>query len=162
MRLRETLLGLVVLGLVLGGVLWVRGRSDSGAAVPDAAAETAMPDVTVADGTVTLGDVRITLSVTPRPPEAFAKHRYRVRVESGAVPLALEGGRICFEMAMPMGDHGYALVPAGGGWQEAVVVLPVCQSGNRRWYATVEGTTAGQRLAARFRVDLTPPGSASP
>jgi hypothetical protein len=165
MRLRETLLGLVVLGLVLGGVFWTRQRAlppASSDSAGRAAADAAVPDVTVADGTVDLGDIRVTLSVTPRPPEAFAKHRYRVRVESGALPLALEGGRISFEMAMPMGEHRYALVPADEGWQEAEVVLPFCQSGNRRWYATVEGTVAGRPTAVGFRLDLTPPGSASP
>ena len=63
---------------------------------------------------------------------------------------------------MPMGDHRYSLVPAADGWQEAEVVLPLCPSGKRRWFATVEGTVAGQPRTARFRLDLTPPGEARP
>jgi hypothetical protein len=120
-----------------------------------------VPDVTVADGTVELGDVRVTLSVTPRPPLAFAKLRFRVRVESAGAPLPLDGGRISFEMKMPMGEHRYTLVPGDDGWLEAEVVLPFCKSGNPRWYAVVDGTVAGRPIVARFRLDLTRPASAS-
>jgi hypothetical protein len=128
-----------------------------------------MPDVTVADGVVDLGDVRITLSVIPRPPVALHKNRFRVRVEStsreaaadkpAGAPRALEGGRISFEMTMPMGEHRYTLARGSGGWQEAEVVLPFCASGNPRWYALVEGGVAGRPVAARFRVDLTKPSA---
>ena len=170
MRIRETLLGLVVLGLVFAGVFWARGRPPSpwagddvrspGPSGPTSPAEAAMPDVTLADGVVDLGDVLVILSVTPRPPVAFARTRFRVRVESGGAPLALEGGRISFEMVMPMGDHRYTLVPGEDGWQEAEVVLPFCKSGNARWHAIVEGTVAGRPSVARFRLDLTRPGPA--
>jgi hypothetical protein len=71
--------------------------------------------------------------------------------------VPLEAGRISFEMSMPMGDHRYSLVPAADGWQEAEAVLPLCGSGNRRWFATVEGTVAGRPISARFQLDLTPP-----
>ena len=113
--------------------------------------------------------MRVTFSVTPQPPVAFAKVRFRVRVESASTeasedgssnaPLVLEGGRISFEMAMPMGDHRYTLVPGDDGWQEAEVVLPFCRSGNPRWYAIVEGTVTRRPITARFRVDLTKPAS---
>ena len=169
MKLRETLLGLVVLALILGGVWWARGRSHAGkplaeesaakAAASGGVAEAPMPDVTLADRSVDLGDVRLSLSVAPRPIPAFAKNRFRVRAESGGAPVALVEGRISFEMAMPMGDHRYTLVPGAEGWQEAEVVLPLCKSGKRRWYATVEGTVAGQPRMARFQLDLTPPST---
>ena len=115
--------------------------------------------MTRADGAVTLGDVRVTLSVSPRPPVAFEKKRFRVRVETDSAPAALEGGRISFEMTMPMGEHRYSLVAGADGWQEAEVVLPFCKSGNPRWYAIVEGRVDGRPRTARFRLDLTPPGS---
>jgi hypothetical protein len=181
-RSRETVLGLVVLSLVLAGVVWVRVRPTP---PPRAAAEPvvplpapagrasndeALPDVTVADGVVEVAGLRVTLSVAPRPPVAFQQHRFRVRVESastsaaadrsGGAPLVLSGGRIFFEMKMPMGDHSYSLVRGEGGWQEAEVVLPFCPSGNRRWYATVDGTVAGRPLTVRFRLDLTRPVTA--
>jgi hypothetical protein len=110
---------------------------------------------------VDLGDVRLTLSVTPRPPVAFQKMRFRVRVESRGLPVVLEGGRISFEMTMPMGDHRYALARGDGEWQEAEVVLPFCMSGDPRWYALVEGVVAGRPVIARFRLDLTKPSSAA-
>lgn len=172
MKTRDTLLGLVVLGLVLGGVFWARGRDQSGDAVPvpgsaasahrvpDATVESAVPDVTLADGAVDSGEVRVILSVTPRPPVAFEKNLFRVRVESRGEPAVLDDGRISFEMKMPMGDHRYTLVPGQGGWLEAEVVLPFCRSGNPRWYATVQGSVAGRPVTARFRLDLTKPGSA--
>jgi hypothetical protein len=96
--------------------------------------------------------------VTPNPPVAFAKTRVRVRAEVGGAPVVLDGGRVSFEMSMPMGDHRYVLVPGEDGWQEADVVLPLCPSGKRRWFATVEGTVAGRPRTARFRLDLEPPG----
>jgi len=164
MRIRETLLGLVVLGLVLGGVFWAHGRGHPPVLSNSAgrgAADAAVPDVTRADGTVEVGDVRVTLSVTPRPPVAFTKQRVRVRVESAGGSLALAGGRVSFEMAMPMGEHRYTLVPGDDGWLEAEVVLPFCTSGNPRWYAVVAGTVAGRPTAARFRFDLTRPGAAA-
>jgi hypothetical protein len=58
-----------------------------------------------------------------------------------------------------MGEHRYALVGAAGGWQEANVVLPMCPSGKRRWYVTVEGTVAGRRVKAAARFDLASPSS---
>jgi len=117
----------------------------------------ALPDVTLADGSVSSGNVRITLALAPQPPVAFAKTRVRVRTEVNGSLAVLEGGTISFEMTMPMGDHRYSLVAGQNGWQEADVALPRCMSGNRRWYATVEGTVAGQPRSARFRLDLASP-----
>ena len=176
MRNRETLVGLLVVGLIAAGVLWVRRPAASlvPAAAPgtstsaessellgpwpsgpgSTASDPVPPDITVTDGVVDLGEVRVTLSVAPRPPVAFAKRFYRVRVESQGAAAKLEDGRISFAMKMPMGDHRYALVPGAEGWQEAVVVLPLCGSGDPRWYALVEGTVSGRPAAARFRLDL--------
>ena len=172
MKLRETLLGIFVLALVLGGAWWARGRSLAGkplvvepaakSAASGGVAETPMPDVTLADQVVDLRDIRLFLSVAPRPILAFAKSRFRVRAESNGTPVALQDGHLSFEMSMPMGVHRYTLVPSAEGWQEAEVVLPVCGSGHRRWFATVEGTVAGQTRTARFQLDLSPPSSPGP
>jgi hypothetical protein len=167
MRLRETLLGLVVLALLAGGIFWARTRGRAERAAPAATAgaahapEAPLPDVTLADGSVDLGDVRLVLSAD-RPIVAFAKTRFRVRAEAAGAPVALEAGRVSFEMTMPMGDHRYTLVPGAEGWQEAEVVLPMCKSGRKTWYATVEGSVAGKLRSARFQLDLTPPSSPPP
>ncbi|MCL4846324.1 MAG: hypothetical protein KJ066_07315 [Acidobacteria bacterium] len=169
MRLRDTILGLVVVGVLVAGMLWTRARSHQGGSGgpssttgPAAgwAAEAAIPDVTLADGVVDLDEVRVVLSVAPRPPVAFEKKQFRVRTESHGRPVVPEGGRISFEMVMPMGDHRYTLVPAGDGWVEAEVVLPFCKSGNPRWFAIVEGTVGGRDITARFRLDLARRGAA--
>ncbi len=81
-------------------------------------------DVTVSDATVDAAGVRITLAVAPRPVAALANFRVRVRAESNGAPAAFDGGRVSFEMVMPMGDHRYTLVAGEDGWQEAAVVLP--------------------------------------
>ena len=94
-----------------------------GAPAP-AADDEALPDVTLADGSADIGGVRITLSVSPNPPVAFATTRVRVRAEANGSPVAIENGRVSFEMVMPMGDHRYSLVSGEDGWQEAAVVLP--------------------------------------
>ena len=172
MRFNSTLIGVVVLALVATGVFWVRSRTADTGSVPGeqtapssagqrasarAAGDDALPDVTLAEGTADVGGVRITLSVTANPPVALATFRVRARADANGAPAALEGGRVSFEMAMPMGDHRYALAPGEEGWQEAEVALPRCMSGKRRWYATVEGTVAGQLRSARFRLDLSVP-----
>jgi hypothetical protein len=167
MRLRETLLGLFVLALLAGGIFWARTRGHAEKTAPAATAgavavpEAPPPDVTLADGSVDVGDVRLVLSAD-RPIVAFAKTRFRVRAEAAGAPAALEAGRVSFEMTMPMGDHRYTLVPGAEGWQEAEVVLPMCKSGRKTWYATVEGSVAGKPRSARFQLDLTPPSGPPP
>jgi hypothetical protein len=168
-KLRDTLLGLLAVALVAGGVYWTRTRSH-GAAPPShggpsnapmvSGGADELPDAGMADVTVAVGDLRMTLSVSPRPPIAFSTKRFRVRVTSAdGTPVALDEGRISFEMVMPMGDHRYTLLPSADGWLEAEVVLPFCKSGNPTWFAVAEGTIAGRPVAARFRVDLTKPGA---
>lgn len=173
MKRRETVLGLLVLALVAGGVWWARGRGPAGSstAAPASppkkagarpnnlvtAAET--PDVTLADQSADAGGVRISLSVSPRPIHAFEKLRFRVRADSAGAPLELAYSHLRFEMRMPMGDHNYRLIPRADGWMDAEVVLPLCGSGERRWFATVEGTVGGLRRSARFQLDLAPPPS---
>lgn len=158
MKLRETLLGLVVLALLAGGALWARGRgrAERPAASPAAGLEAPMPDVTLADGSVDAGGVRLVLS-PDRPVVAFEKARFRARAESNGAPVPLEEGRLSFEMEMPMGENRYALVAGAGDWKEAEVVLPMCGSGKRTWFATLEGKVAGRPVSARYRLDLTPP-----
>ena len=128
MNIKSTLLGIAVLAVLAAGAWWARSPSPTGAAAPaamqPASGDDDLPDVTLADATVDAGGVGITLSLSPNPPVAFAKTRVRVRAESAGVAVPLEGARVSFEMAMPMGGHRYALVPGEKGWQEAAVVLP--------------------------------------
>lgn len=170
MKLRETLLGLLVLAAVLGGVWWARSRSDAknapaagSPAAPEAAPvdPATLPDATLADASVDLGDVRLVLSAD-RPVVAFAKARFRVRAEKDGSAVPIGDGRLSFEMAMPMGDHRYSLVGGEDGWHVAEVVLPMCKSGKRTWFATLEGNVGGTPVTARWRVDLTPPAEAPP
>ena len=173
--MKNSLLGLLVLAVLAGGFYWVRvahapsttasmspvtgGESASPAShrVATAASDAMLPDLTSGEATVNDGDVRVTVTVTPNPPVAFKENRFRVSVESADGPVALERPQISFEMVMPMGDHRYALVPTPDGWLEAAVVLPMCASGNPRWYATVEGMVAGEPHTARVRLDLAKP-----
>jgi hypothetical protein len=135
---------------VLAGGFWVRGwnaRTSGGAAEP--------PDVTFTDGVVAVGDVRITLSIAPHPPYAFEKIHLRVRAEDHGRAVRIENARVSFEMRMPMGEHRYVLVPRADGWLEADAVLPMCGSGDARWFAVVEGSFAGgRRVNARYQLDL--------
>jgi hypothetical protein len=178
MKDRDLAFGLVVLALVGLGVYWARGRAvtpeHSQTAAPttvraagDAApapSGVSPPDVTRSDATVDLGDVRLVLSLEPKPPVAFAKFRARVQARTsgeGGAPTPLESGRVYFAMTMPMGDHRYSLLPAADGWHEADVVLPLCASGDRRWFATVEGIVAGRPRVARFQLSLSRPPTES-
>ena len=168
MKLRETLLGFLVLGLVVTGVFWARARSgatnapaaESSTAPPAAPVDPAtLPDATLADASVDLGDVRLVLS-PDRPVVAFSKVRFRVRAEKDGAAVPIGDGRLSFEMSMPMGDHRYTLLGGEDGWHVAEVVLPLCKSGKRTWFATLEGNVAGQPRTARWRLDLTPPAEA--
>jgi hypothetical protein len=157
----------VILGLVLAGSAWVRFRpsrsSGTAAGLAPAAQGESIPDVTARDASVVSGGLRVVLSVSPRPPVAFSDMQVRVRAEAAgpasALParaITLDDATVTFEMSMPMGDHRYTLVRGKDGWLEATVVLPLCGSGDPHWFATVEGTVAGRRRAARFRLDLRP------
>jgi hypothetical protein len=167
-KLRETLLGLLALAIVAGGAWWARGRrvaerapaAEAAKAPAAAAADPAsLPDVTLADAFVDAGGVRLVLSAD-RPIVAFTKVRFRARAEKDGRAVPIGDGRLSFEMSMPMGDHRYSLLGGEDGWQEAEVVLPMCKSGKRTWYATLEGSVAGAPVAARWRLDLTPPAEA--
>ena len=161
MRRSELIVGLAALAVMAAGAWWARSPSPPAATSPAAMAPASggddLPDVTLAGATVDAGGVGITLLLSPSPPVAFAKTRVRVRAEAGGSVVPLASGSVSFEMTMPMGDHRYSLVAGQDGWQEAEVTLPRCMSGNRRWYATVEGTLAGQPRSARFRLDLSAP-----
>ena len=146
-----------LLGAQRGAARSDRSRRPAATAGRGAAAEAPLPDVTLADASVDLGDVRLVLSVRPGRPRVREEPLPRPRRGRPARPSPLEEGRLSFEMTMPMGDHRYTLVPGAEGWQEAEVVLPLCKSGKRRWFATVEGTVAGKPRTARFQLDLTPP-----
>jgi len=167
-KLRETLVGLLVLAALGAGVWWARGRSEAERAPAAAPTNTpaaapvdpsTLPDVTLADASVDAGGVRLALS-PDRPILAFTKVRFRARAESNGAVVPLEDGRLSFEMTMPMGDHRYRLVPGADGWQEAEVTLPMCMSGKRTWFATLEGKAAGAPVSARYRLDVTPPAEA--
>lgn len=181
---RSTLAGLLVLGLLAVGVYWARSSRSTApvsaelpppAAVQAVADDDRVPDATLRDTSARIGNLAVVLSLSPRPPVAFATTRVRLAAfavaedeprgraasPSGA-PLALSDVHISFEMTMPMGDHRPTLRPGPDGWYEGEVVLPLCASGKRRWYATVEGTTAGRPFAARFRLDLSPPSGLAP
>jgi hypothetical protein len=124
MSVRSTIAGLVVLALITVGIFWARRPEPStarrqAAAEKSGQAEESLPDVTLAAASVDAGGVGITLSLSPNPPVAFATTRVRVRAESAGAFVPLEGGRISFEMTMPMGDHRYSLVAGQDGWQEA-------------------------------------------
>ena len=168
MKLRDTLLGLVVLAALAGGVWWARSHGGTTNAPADgspAAAAAApvdpstLPDATLADASVDLGDVRLVLSAD-RPVVAFAKSRFRVRAEKDGSAVPIGDGRLSFEMAMPMGDHHYSLVGGEDGWHVVEAVLPMCKSGKRTWFATLDGNVAGQPRTARWRIDLTPAAEA--
>lgn len=163
----ETVLGLAVAAALAAAVLVVRerhaARDTSPQAAPGGAPAAGVPDVSRADATLDLGDVRIAVSAGPRPLLAFSRNRFRFRADSAGAPAALGGAVVSFTMAMPMGDHRHPLVPAPDGWHEAEAVLPLCPSGKRRWFGTLDVTLAGRARSARFAFDLqTPSGPPDP
>jgi len=153
LRFGETVVGLAVVVAIAAASLAVRQRQ----AARDGSPAADVPDVSRRDATLDLGDVRIVVSAGPRPLLAFARNRFRFRAEAGGAPVALAEAVVSFTMAMPMGDHRHVLVLAPDGWQEAEAVLPLCPSGNRRWFGRLDFTVAGQARSARFAFDLAEP-----
>jgi len=149
-RVAQTVLGLAVVAAIAAVSFAVRQRQG-------ASAGTDAPDVSQRDATLDLGDVRITVSAGPRPLLAFSRNRFRFRAESAGAPAALGGAVVSFTMTMPMGDHRHPLVPAPDGWHEAEAALPLCASGKRRWFGTLDFTLAGRARSARFAFDLAAP-----
>lgn len=158
MKARDAILGaLLVVALVIG--FWLaRGGSEP---KPSAGEP---PDISVIDGVLDLGGLRVRVSAAPRPITAFAPTRFRLRVEAGGKQAPFEQAQVSFTMSMTMGDHRYRLLPVADGWWEAEVVLPACASGHKRWYGDVTLTTGGKPFAARFQFDLEPdaPPGATP
>lgn len=169
MNSRDTTIGIVVLGLLLGGAYFTRTRSTPAPSSSQATTRRGSPptsdetahDVTLRDVSTDIENgVRLTLSVSPRPPVAFAPLDVRVRVESRTedpVAATVDDVRATFEMEMPMGEHRYALLAGTDGWYHADVTLPLCASGNPRWFVTVEASVSGRPIRDRFRLDLTGP-----
>ena len=153
LRVGETVVGLAVVVAIAAASLAVRQRQ----AARDGSPAADVPDVSRTDATLDLGDVRIVVSAGPRPLLAFARNRFRFRAEAGGAPVALADAVVSFTMAMPMGDHRHALVPASDGWQDAEAVLPLCPSGKRRWFGRLDFTLAGRARSARFAFDLAAP-----
>jgi hypothetical protein len=174
MKHTQTMAGILVVVLLGAGVYWARTRNASVRATPTAGAagsitpmagahgaaltsDEALPDLSKAEASAMSGGVMLIASLDPQPPVAYARFTMRVRAEVDGKPVAIEGGKVWFEMVMPMGDHRYTLVSGPAGVQQAEVTLPMCKSGNPRWFANFEGAVAGQPRRARFRLDLTPP-----
>jgi hypothetical protein len=159
-RIAETVVGLAVAGALAAAFFAVRGRQ--AAPAEDASGSVALPDVTRADATLDLGDVRLRVSAGPRPLLALAPNRFRFRADRPGGPVELSGAVVSFTMEMPMGDHRHPLVATADGWQEAEAALPVCLSGRRRWLGTLDFALDGRPRSARFAFDLTPPRSKAP
>lgn len=153
LRVAETVVGLAVVVAIAAVSVAVRQRQ----ATRDGAPAADVSDVSRADVTLDLGDVRILVSAGPRPLRAFSRNRFRFRAEASGAPVLLAEAVVSFTMAMPMGDHRHALVLAPDGWQEAEAVLPLCPSGKRRWFGRLDFTVAGQARSARFAFDLAAP-----
>jgi hypothetical protein len=162
-RAGETVLGLTLVAALAAAFVAVRERQVATGREPalDAAAASGAPDVTVADAILDLGDVRVRLSAAPRPLRAFTRLRFRFRAERQGVAVSPTGAVLSFAMAMPMGDHRHALQPSGDAWQEAEAVLPLCPSGARRWFGTLDFRLDGREHSTRFAFELAPPSSAA-
>jgi hypothetical protein len=50
-------------------------------------------------------------------------------------------------------------VAAPGGWQEAEAALPLCPSGKRRWFGTLDFTLGGRPRSLRVAFDLQAPSA---
>ena len=58
-------------------------------------------------------------------------------------------------MNMDMGRHIYELSPDGvDGWYAAEASIPMCPSGNARWYGNMEFSIAGATHEGGFQFDL--------
>jgi hypothetical protein len=89
-----------------------------------------------------LGDINISLEITPRPVKAMQDLVFKVSIE-GAAPA--DHPRIDLGMpAMKMGPNQVALKPTGPGTYEGTGVIVRCPSGKRTWFANVIVPQSGE------------------
>lgn len=99
--------------------------------------------------TQTIGDVTVTLEITPRPVKALEDLLFQVSLSGDASATAT---RIELGMpAMKMGPNSVALEPTGPGKYEGRGVIVKCPSGRRTWYAIV---TVPEHGEATFVFDV--------
>ena len=157
-------LGLVVAAVVLTGAYLARANhlaphvDETSATAAAQPAGVPPPDVTLADQTVTSGELRVTLSVMPRPVAAFRPFTVRVRAESRGRAVVLDDAHATFAMDMPMGVPRVALARSAE-WNEGTVQLPLCFSGGGGWTVIIDGHAGDRIVAARFHLDLARPVS---
>ncbi len=155
MKYSQTIAGMLVVALIGLTVYWVRTRQP-GPSDALTAADSALPDITRHEGRAPSGGVTIVAAIDPAPPVAYAIFTLRIGAVTTQGAAAIDDARVSFDMAMPMGEHRYRLVAGAGGTVTADVTLPTCPTGSPHWFANVEGTVGGEKVAARFRFELAP------
>jgi hypothetical protein len=132
------------------------GRAD-GARPPDPSARWSAPaptggcDLGSGPCTRTLGDLELTLELSPRPPRPMTELQVQGRLARGGVPV--DGAEIVlsFEMAgMTMGENLARLAAAGGGRYRGTAVLIRCTSGRRDWNAAALVRSGGEGWSTSY------------
>ena len=94
--------------------------------------------------TQTIGDVTVTLEMTPRPVTALTDLKFQVTVSGidSARATHIDLGM----PAMKMGPNRVELKPVGSGEYEGRGVIVKCASGRRTWYAIVAVPDFGEAV----------------
>jgi hypothetical protein len=120
-----------------------------------AAADAVACDLGTTPCTRSLGDLELTLDMTPRPPRAMSELEVRGRLLRNGVPV--DGAEVILSFAMPgmsMGENLSRLAPAAGGWYQGKAILVRCHSGRRDWIAAAVVRHGGQEHRADFALGL--------
>jgi hypothetical protein len=169
MKNLNLIIGLTVAATLVVGIYFARqAREAAGEAPPtgteavadesqDEISEGLVPDVTREDGIFRVGGIHVQVVIPTRPIKAYEETAYRFRFEdAGGKALALEAGKVKFNMSMDMGRHHYALEAAEDGWYVAKAPIPMCPSGKVRWYGNMDFSIDGAAYVGGFQFDIEP------
>ena len=137
LRIKTTCIGVAVIcGLFLSGMISARPADASGAKINC--------DAHAGACTQTIGDVTVSMEITPRPVKALTDLMFQVTL-SGSDSAA--ASHIDLGMpAMKMGPNRVMLKSTGPGKYEGRGVIVKCKSGRRTWYAIVNIPDHGEAM----------------
>lgn len=105
-------------------------------------------DLYTADKTFTVDGIEIAAAMS-RPTEAFKPITFTFAFAEKGAPIAVENGKIRFNMKMDMGEYAYDLAKADGKYT-ATAVLPKCMMGGEIWFGKLTFSYKGAEHSKVF------------
>ncbi|QAR32481.1 hypothetical protein EP073_03400 [Geovibrio thiophilus] len=105
-------------------------------------------DLYTADKTFTVDGIEIAAAMS-RPTAAFQPISFTFAFSEKGAPVAVENGKIKFNMKMDMGEYSYDLAKVDGKYT-ATAVLPKCMMGGEIWFGKLTFSHKGSERSKVF------------